>query len=150
MDRGPRSRALVWVACLLALGACLPRSLTEPRGDEGGLTLLVRADVSATAAATVVVEVAGPGITTPLVFNIAITNGVATGAITIPAGSNRTITMRAFDAGGTETHRGSVTVNIVAGTNPTISLVLTPLAGETPINVTLGSFTVTVTPAAAT
>src|SRR3989440_3240384 len=135
-------------AALLALGACIPHDLTEPPADRA--TLVVRADVSAAAVASLVVEVTAPDITTLLVFNIPIANGVASGSITLPAGSNRTITMHAFDAGGVETHRGATTATIRAGTNPTISLVLTPLAGDAPINATLGSFVVTVTPGADT
>jgi glucose/arabinose dehydrogenase len=141
-----RSLTLVF---LLALGSCLGRDLVEP-GDHRETTLLVRADVAAVAVASLVVEVTAPDITTPLAFNIPITNGVAAGTITIPAGSSRTITMHAFDAGGVETHRGSVTVTIQPGTNPLISIVLTPLAGDVPINATLGSFTVRVAPAADT
>src|SRR2546427_11147420 len=124
------------LAALLALGACIPHDLTEPPADRA--TLVVRADVSAAAVASLVVEVTAPDITTLLVFNIPIAGGVATGTITLTAGSNRTITMHAFDAGGVETHRGSATVTIVAGTNPIISLVLVPLAGDVPINATLG------------
>ncbi len=135
-------------AALLALGACIPHDLTEPPADRA--TLVVRADVSAAAVASLVVEVTAPDITTLLVFNIPIANGVASGTITLPAGSGRRITMHAFDAGGVETHRGSVTVSIRSGANPTISLVLSPLAGDAPINATLGSFVVTVTPAADT
>ena len=100
--------------------------------------------------AGLVVEVTAPDITSLLVFNIPIANGVASGTITLPAGSNRTITMHAFDAGGVETHRGSVIVTIRAGTNPTIALVLAPLAGDVPINATLGSFVISVTPGADT
>jgi glucose/arabinose dehydrogenase len=141
-----RSSTLVF---LLALGSCLARDVAGP-GDHRQTTLLVRADVTAVPVASLVVEVTAPDISTPLAFNIPITNGVATGTITIPAGSSRTITMHAFDAGGVETHRGSVTVAIQPGTNPVISLVLVPLAGDVPINATLGSFTVRVAPAADT
>jgi len=123
--------------------------MIEP-GDHRETTLFVRADVAAVAVARLVVEVTAPDIATPLAFNILITNGVAAGIVTIPAGSSRTITLHAFDAGGVETHRGSVIVTIRAGTNPTIALVLAPLAGDAPINATLGSFVVTVTPAADT
>src|SRR5881396_225906 len=77
-------------------------------------------------------------------------NGVAAGPISVPAGSNRTITLRAYDAGGVETHAGSVTLSIRPGTNPPIVIVLTPLVGDVPITVTLGSFSVTVAPATAT
>jgi hypothetical protein len=83
------------------------------------------------------------------VFNIPTVNGIAAGVISVLAGSNRTITIRAYDAGGVETHTGSVTLNIQPQTNPAISIVLTPLTGNLPITVTLGSFSVTVGPAAA-
>jgi glucose/arabinose dehydrogenase len=141
--------AAIW-ASLLVLGSCIPRDAIEPGPDHRETTLLVRANVSATAIASLVVEVTAPDIATVLVFNIPIAGGVASGTIVLPAGSNRTITMHAFDAGGVETHRGSAIVSIRFGTNPVISLALTPLAGDTPINATLGSFVVTVTPAADT
>jgi uncharacterized protein YjdB len=106
------------------------------------------ADVSGMTVARLVVEVTAPDIVTPLVFNITITAGVASGTITVPSGSDRTITMRAYDTGGVETHSGSVTIAAVqASTNPTISVVLVALTGDLPINATLGSLSVSVTPA---
>src|SRR3989449_6215140 len=89
-----------------------------------------------------------PDIPTALIFNIPIAGGVASGTIAIPAGSNRRIAIRAYDAGGVETHSGSVTVSLQPGANPTIAILLTPLTGDVPIEVTLGSFVVIVTPAA--
>jgi len=108
----------------------------------------VTANVVGTAVATVVVEVTAPDISTPLVFNIVVADGVASGTITIPAGTARRITIRAFDAGGVLTHSGAATVSVQAGTNPTVSLTLTPLAGDVPIEAHLGSFTINVTPTA--
>src|SRR5204863_10109796 len=85
-------------------------------------------------------------ITNPLVFNLAILNGITSGMITLPAGSNRKIAIRAFDATGVETHSGSVTVNVQSGANSTVSVVLAPLTGEIPIQVTTGNVTVRVEP----
>src|SRR5439155_25444692 len=90
---------------------------------------------------------AGPGITPPLAFNIPVPDRTAAGTIRLPAGSGLVITMLAYDAGGVETHSGSVTVDIQPGVNPTITLVLMPLTGDVPITATLGSFSVSVTPA---
>jgi len=135
------------MASLLALGSCLPSEPTGSRSRPAETTLLVRADLSGTTVATVVVEVTAPDIAARLVFNISVTDRVALGIITLPAGSDRTITMRAYDAGGVETHSGAVTVAIQPGANPTIAIVLLPLTGDVPINATLGSFAVTVTPA---
>src|ERR1700704_3142928 len=123
-------RLAVALGSLLLLGSCLPHDVTEPRSHPSEATLLVRANVAGTAVATLVVEVSAPDIAPPLVFNITITAGVALGTVTVQAGSNRLITMRAFDTGGVETHRGSVTVTILPGTNPVISLMLAPLAGD--------------------
>lgn len=134
---------LLVLVCLLAAASCSGSKL-DPNG--GLATLFIRANVSGTSVTTVVVDVTAPDIPTPLVFNIAVTGGVAQGSITVPAGSHRTIEMRGFDAGGVQTHDGSVTLDVHPGANPTIAMVLQPLTGELPINVTFGSFSVTVTP----
>src|SRR5437867_2145183 len=134
--RGPdigRIRVVVTLASVLALGSCLERDPTGSRPSSVTTTLLVRADVTGTAVATVVVEVTAPDIPATLVFNVPVAQGAALGTITVPAGSNRTIALRAFDAGGVETHSGSVTVNIQPGTNPTIALAL--MIGDT-VNLT--------------
>jgi hypothetical protein len=135
--------ALVW---LFVFGSCQPREPAGPDGHAVQTTLFLRADLAGTQVATVVVQVTAPDIVTPVVFNIPIANGVAAGSITVLAGSQRTIALRAYDAGGVETHSGSVTLDIHAGTNPAIAIVLVPHAGDVPITVTLGSFKVTVAP----
>lgn len=130
----------------LVAGACRPDDPTGTRGPTE-TALLVRVDLSGTAVATIVVDVTAPDIAPPLVFNIPIAGGIATGTITVPSGSSRTITIRAFDAGGVETHSGSATINVRPGVNPSVAIILTPLVGNLPINATLGSFSVTVQPA---
>lgn len=132
----------------LGLGSCLSGEPTDIRTQPPEATLLLRADLSATAVATLVVEVTAPDIAPALLFNIPIVAGAAVGTITLPSGSNRTITIRAYDAGGVQTHSGSVTASFQPGANPPIAIVLTPLTGDLPIEVTLGSFTVIVAPTA--
>ena len=135
--------ALVVVAGI-ALGSCLGREPVAPNTLD--VHLLVRANLSGTQVATVVVKVTAADIPTPLVFNIPVASGVASGTITLPAGSNRTIALRAYDAGGVETHNGSTTVNIHPGANATISITLIPETGSVPVTVTLGTFSVSVQP----
>ena len=143
-----RSRMYLSVAlALLMVQISCGDGTVDPTG--GKATLAISVNLSGTLVAMVVADVSAPDIPTMLVFNIPIANGVAAGTITVPAGSNRTITLRAYDAGGIETHNGSVTVTIQAGTNPTMAIVLTPLTGNVPITATLGSFVVTVTPPSA-
>jgi hypothetical protein len=144
MFRNALSSAVCTIVLIVALASC-GQGPTGP-GPGTQATLVISANLAGTAAATVVVDVTAPDIPTMLVFNIPVVNSVATGTITVPAGSNRTLTLRVFDAGGTETHSGSTTVNIAPGTNATMAITLTPLTGNLPINATLGSYVVTVTP----
>jgi Bacterial Ig-like domain (group 2) len=131
------------VIAMVAAVSCHPDAVQSLGGDA---TLVTRADLSGTSVATVVVEVTAPDIATPLDFNLTVVNHIASGTITVPAGSNRTFSMRAFDAGGVETHSGSATLSVQPGTNATISIVLHSLTGDEPIVATLGSFTITVAP----
>jgi Big-like domain-containing protein len=132
---------------LLAVTSCLSGDSTGTRPRPAEAKLLLQANFSGTAVATVVVQVTAADIASPLVFNIPVIQSQAVGTVTVPAGSSRTIALRAFDAGGVATHAGAVTVDVQPGTNAMITIVLQPLAGDVPITVTLGSFTITVTPA---
>jgi hypothetical protein len=143
MVRSP-FRTVSWtLASVLMLAAC-GDGLIDPAAGNG--TLIVRADVSATAVATLVAEVTAADIPTALLFNIPISAGVASGTIVIPAGSNRTVALRAYDAGGILTHMGSTELDLHPGPNAAVAITLTPLTGDQAIVATLGSFTITVTP----
>lgn len=137
-----RSLPLAAVGVLLVLASC--SGGTEPAAG-GQASLVVTANVSGTAVAMIRVEVTGPGME-PLTFQFEVVSGVASGTLTIPAGSDRTITIDAFDAGSVRTHHGSVMVDVAPGLNSGISLILSPLTGDVPIEATLGSITVTVDP----
>ena len=147
-----RDRALLplaMVSSILGGGACSPDVL-NPTDDTREATFFVVADVSVALIATLVVEVTAPDIPTPLVFNIPIVGPTASGTITVPEGLQRTIAMRAFDVTAIETHSGSVMIDVVAGSNPTVTLTLAPVTGDVAIIVTLGAVTVTVVPATPT
>ncbi|HLZ44601.1 MAG TPA: Ig-like domain-containing protein [Gemmatimonadales bacterium] len=131
------------LAVLLTTAAC--DGTVGPNSDA---KLILFANLAGTSVSTVVVNVTASDISAPLVFNIAVINGIATDTIAIPAGSNRTIAMQAYDANGVETHSGSTVVDIQPGTNPTITIVMQPLTGDLPITVSLGSQTVAVSPSA--
>jgi hypothetical protein len=111
----------------------------------GSGRLSVVAQFELNTATNLVIEVSAPDIPQTLVFNLEIVNGTASGSVTIPAGSNRLIVVRAFD-GKTETHRGSRSVTIVEGVNAPLSLTLLPLAGTVPVTVSFGVAVVSVTP----
>ena len=123
----------------------------EPTGSkDGSAELRVQASTAGTAIATIVVTVTASDIATPLAFNLTVQGGVASGTIVIPAGSGRLITVRAYNAASIETHRGSVTIDVVEGNNPTVTVVLDPLVGNKPIVVQVGSFTILMSPQADT
>jgi glucose/arabinose dehydrogenase len=128
-----------------ALSGCGPDRLVQPAPRES--FLLVNANVSGTTVATVVIEVSAEDLVPSRVFNLVISNGTASGTITVPSGSARTITARAYDAGGVQTHSGSVTLDIQPGTNGTLNLRLSALVGDITIDVSLGSIQVAVSPA---
>src|SRR5258708_13631843 len=102
MIRTPLSSRCFGLAAVSLLVACA--GSVDPGHGHG--TLIVRADVSASAVATLVAEVTAADIPSPLIFNIPISGGVASGTITIPAGSAPTRTPRAFGARGALTPRG--------------------------------------------
>jgi glucose/arabinose dehydrogenase len=135
---------------LVGVVGCSVEDPGEPETEAPPVTLIVAASVGSTAVTTLVLEVSGPGIAANLVFNFAVVNGVATGTVTVPAGSGRTFVFRAFDAAGIETHRGSVTMDVRPGGNPGLSIVLAALAGELPIEVQLGTVRIAVAPSADT
>lgn len=140
-----RVLAVLLVVTLTAIG-CRDGALTGPNAiPKGSGRLSVFAQFEMNTATNLVIEVTAPDIAVPLVFNLPIVEGSATGSVTIPAGGNRLIVVRAFD-GRTETHRGSRTVTIVEGTNAPLTLSLIPLAGTIPITVSFGVAVVSVTP----
>ena len=137
-------QAALALACLLLLLVGCERSPTASNGSPVALHVSA-ASISANVS-MVVIKVTATDISVPLVFNFPVVGGAISGTITVPAGSSRTITASAFDLGNTETHRGVVTMNLPAGTQPTLELKLLPLTSDQPINITVTSVVVTVTP----
>ena len=139
-----RKACTILATCLL-FAACEDSPTDTPRAGEE-VRLRVEANLSATAATVLVVEVTGADIDPPLIFNIDVVDGVASGTVSVPVGSARTFMLRAYDSEGIETHRASTTVDIRYGTNPAINLTLLPLSGDQPISVAIGTIVITITP----
>jgi len=140
--------AALGLAAALAVG-CRDVLPVGPAAS-GDVPLRVTASVVGTPIATLVVAVTAADIVPPLVFNLTVANGVASGTIKIPPGAARTITVTAMDAEGDTTHDGSVTIDVRPGKNPAVQLSLSPRSGHVPITVTFGNWGVVVTPTAAT
>lgn len=97
---------------------------------------------------TLAVTVTGPGIASPMVFNLTIDSvtHVAAGTITVPAGSARHIVANAFDSLGVNTHRGETTVTLAEGNNPAVSFTMVSLTGSVVIQISFGSAVLVLTP----
>ena len=98
----------------------------------------------------IVITVTGAGINTPIVNNIPVIGGSANGNISVPIGPARTILAQAFDTNTSVLYSGSVTVNVSAGTNPTVSFALGAGIGTVPITAVVGNVSLTLTPPTAT
>jgi hypothetical protein len=138
------SSRLSWSALLLLLATACGDAVVDPASSPGDARLAIYAATTAESD-LLVLEVSGVGIPDPLVFNIPVEDRIASGTVTVPAGSRRLFTARLYDSAGVETHRGSKEADIREGTNTPLHLVLYSLAGDATIDVIIGSYTISIT-----
>lgn len=122
-----------------ACGDAPTETAAAPRAELG-----FSMNLSNTEVRSLVVDVTAPDINTPLVYNIQVMNGVATGRIEVPPGQARTIRVRAYDMNNAQTHEGSATMDVRPGSNPPLTVTLRPAAGHVPLSVDFGSLVVSV------
>ncbi len=127
----------------LLAAACSDLPTVKSAGESAQLGFSL--DLSTTNVNSVSVQVTAPDISQTLVYNIPVSGGTASGHIDVPAGAARTITVRAYDPAGAQTHEGSTTVDVKPGSNPPVVVTLIPRAGELPISVSFGSVFIRVT-----
>jgi hypothetical protein len=140
--------SLAVFAIALESTGCKPKVTPPP--DEGSAALQVVASSVPATVKTLVIELTAADIPAPRVFNVGVSGGTASGTITVPVGRSRTLTIRAYDGGGIESHRGATTVHVHPGVNPAVSISLGPLQGQQSIDVRVESLVITVTPGAVT
>jgi hypothetical protein len=135
LPRRRRSVGAVQAALLLGLlaaaGGCRDPIGARPQGE-----IPLVADLTDLNVVGLAVEVTAEDIPTPMVFNIPIENGVGSGTISVPAGSDRTILVTGFNPGGVATHQGGAVVDVHPGLNTPVSIALVPVDGDIPIEVT--------------
>lgn len=131
---------LLLAGALAAACGDAPTAAPETGMAELGFSL----NLSGTDVRQMVVDVTAADITQPLVYNIDVENGVATGHIDVPPGSQRTIRVRAYDYDRVQTHEGSATTDVRPGNNPPLKVTLNPAAGHVPLTVDFGSLVVSV------
>lgn len=131
---------LLLAGALAAACGDAPTATPETEMAELGFSL----NLSGTDVRLMVVDVTAPDITQPLVYNVEVQNGVATGHIDVPPGQARTIRVRAYDFDRVQTHEGSATMDVKPGNNPPLKVTLNPSAGHVPLTVDFGSIVVSV------
>lgn len=142
-----RVRQLTMIClALLVWGGCQDRTTTGPPDGSVMASMSLYANLAGTNIAGLVVEITASDIPEPLIFNIPGDAGIASGVITVPAGSDRHVTVRGFDQNGIETHRGDAVVDVHEGQNESLTVTLYPLVGDVPIEVRIASLTVNVSP----
>lgn len=137
------------MACVFA-SACVdgPMGPAEPDATGPLVPLRLTADVGDLVRG-VSVEISAPDIDPPSVQNVPVADGVASGSVSVTAGTDRVFTVRAFDARGVVSHEGTDTLDVVPGANAILTLTLEPVGGDVPITVELAAYIVTVDPASA-
>lgn len=133
------------VVSTVVLWACEAANPAQPH-EEDWLSLgTVPITVSAPPElVTLAVTISAGDIATPLIFNVTLVDGAAQDTLVIPAGSNRTMTVRGFDAQAIETHRGERVIDVVEGPNSIVTVIIGSLAGQVPLVIGLGELQVQV------
>lgn len=137
-----RLPALALLCAAATMAAACDHS-TAPQPQHGSAQMYIQAVFnSANVPSKVVVEISAADLNpNPLIYNLTVVNDTAKGTVTIPAGSARTITIKAYDATGVETYTGTATQDVQVGTNNSVTIPLTH-SGDQPIVATFTTFTV--------
>ena len=146
MPTSRRSRSCV-LGLFLLMSACASPDSTGPAPD-GDAEVRVSANVANTTINTIVVTVSAADLPISPVFNLTVTNGVASGTLRMPPGTARSFTVTAFDALGAVTHDGQAVRDVARGQNPPLAIALTPRSGQVPVTISFGDFSVSVDPPA--
>lgn len=139
--------ALALAGALPAACADAPTAASAAAAREPAALAFSASVAAAPEVATMVLSVSAADIATPVVANLAIVGGVASGTLRVTAGAARTVTAQAFDRTGALAYEGSTVVEVRAGQNPPVAVTLVGASGRLPITATIGSVTLAVTKA---
>ena len=132
MKRQEAGLSLLILLGLMLTAGCHDQ-VTEQSTAPEPVSLMISFDVTGTAISVVVAEVTAADLDTAIVDTLTVQNDTVAGTLTIPAGSDRLLTLRAYDDAGIETHRGSTTLTVQEGSNPPVVIILNPLTGSQPV-----------------
>lgn len=135
---------LVATGLVALLGGC-DSAPTDPFDTGEPVTLALQVASMDEMVEVIVVEVTGNGIPVPILANLVMTDGNASGSITVPAGQARTFTARGFDAEGGITHEGSITEEVRPG-QAVVRIPMVPRGVGVPIEVVASSYVISIEP----
>jgi uncharacterized protein YjdB len=132
---------------ILLLGSVLGcEGPIDPTDANAGILLAVQATTSGSEMVEVIaIEVTGAGIPVPIIVNLQVVDGSASGTVAVPPGSDRTYTGRGFDAQANITHEGVVVTDVRPG-QATVRIPMYPRGVGVPIEVTAGAYVLSVAP----
>ena len=140
-----RRIALLALTAPFLLVGCEQLGIADAEPSEFDVPVVVAS--LADAVASVVCRIEGPGIETPITAQLALTGDSAKGTVTVPAGTDRTFTLEAFDRKGILTHTGAATVDVDESLTGSVAVILEALTESVPIEGRFSEVLVVVEPA---
>lgn len=134
------------LTAIVACGGAGETPTAPPPSTPEAPARLVVASVLPATISTLLVQVSGPGISTPVTANLIVgATGIASGTLSVPAGGGRRIEVTAVDTAGVTSHRADTTVRLVAGDNPQLTLTLIPIGANAPVQVRFATINIAIT-----
>jgi hypothetical protein len=123
-----RNRAALALLFAIMTASSCSEKITS--AGEQTVDLEIRAPLAASGqaaqAAKYVLTVTGPGIMEPIVTALALSNGLLTGSIVVPAGPDRVFRIDAYDAAGTLIYSGQTVTDVTSGSELKLDIDLVP------------------------
>lgn len=142
----PRTLLGAGLLAVLAAGCSDPAGPVDPAPTA---RMLISANVAGAPIEILVATVTAADIAVPIVKNLTVRDGMASGTLTMPPGPARTIRVTAFEHDGAVSHEGTATIDVRRGANPGVTIAMIPRTGDVPISVQIGSVMITLSQSAA-
>lgn len=154
-SRLPRGAACA-VLAVVALGvgpACGVTDAAPPQRVPLAMQMVMPGHglANAVAASYVDILITGLGVNPPVTGRFFFdTSGTATASVVVPVGFPRILEIKIYDIANVLLFQGIDTIAVLAGTNPPKVVNVTPVNGNVPIQIIVGSYVVSVSPTSAT
>ncbi len=123
-----RSVAAIALFLMMAVASSCSEKITSAEEQRIDLEIWTSLATSGqvTQASRFVLTVTGPGIMEPIVAELALSGGLLTGSVVVPAGPDRVFRIDAYDAAGTLIYSGQTIADVVGGSDLRLDIELVP------------------------